>query len=336
MIIWGGTRARNFEEWCKNNNNEGWTQFWDYSRNSRLPCEIGTSEKYIAYFKCENNINHYFTRSIPEITKHHYHYSSLCCKSIGSYLESIDDYRCKWSKNNQEISYDIKKKSNKNYLFFCDEHGEYEMKPCNITRGDRCPYCSHHKTTKEESLGEKYPSALKLWSERNQMTPYDYSPFSGSKVWWKCENNLHEDYLRQICNAQYAEFTCPICSFKRHDSRISVKTGEFLEQMFEDVRHEYACTFIPRNPVTNHLLPYDHEVVVLKLIIEVHGAQHYTKGKYNDCSEEKLREIQKRDEYKKEMAIKNGYHYLAIPYWHYNTDKWKEDILNKIDKIKGG
>lgn len=40
------------------------------------------------------------------------------------------------------------------------------------------------------------------------------------------------------------------------------------------------------------------------------------------------------DEFKKEYAIKNGYSYLAIPYWEFKDDTWKRSIDDKIVSIK--
>lgn len=38
-----------------------------------------------------------------------------------------------------------------------------------------------------ESFGEKYPELVEQWEySKNNKTPYDYYPNSGSKVWWKC------------------------------------------------------------------------------------------------------------------------------------------------------
>jgi hypothetical protein len=84
-------------------------------------------------------------------------------------------------------------------------------------------------------------------------------------------------------------------------------------------------------------LPFDNEVVQLKLIIEVHGEQHYrinihtkkqaTKNKTSP--EEILNEQKWRDKYKKNLAIKNDYEYLELSY---KTNDFKETWKKLIDK----
>ena len=73
-----------------------------------------------------------------------------------------------------------------------------------------------------------------------------------------------------------------------------------------NVLHEYYCTCIPINPITGYQLLFDNEVPELKLIIEVHGIQHYevtgwhiTQAKKSGKTPEEEFEYQKwKDEFK--------------------------------------
>ena len=83
-------------------------------------------------------------------------------------------------------------------------------------------------------------------------------------------------------------------------------------------------------------MPFDNEILELKLIIEVHGRQHYFEesGIWFDENYD----LQKRklyDKYKKDYALSQGYFYLEIPYWTDDEEEtWKKLIDDKIKEIK--
>jgi hypothetical protein len=79
------------------------------------------------------------------------------------------------------------------------------------------------------TLGEKFPESYNTWSDRNDTSPSDYTSTSREKVWWKCEHNKHEDFLRTILNSSTHNFRCPKCArINGHKKRIIDLTG--LEQ----------------------------------------------------------------------------------------------------------
>ena len=111
------------------------------------------------------------------------------------------------------------------------------------------------------------------------------------------------------------------------------------------VRHERNCSIIPINPKNNYQLPFDNEIIDLKLICEVHGIQHYellrenTPWLNNQTPREFLKQRKLIDRYKKAVAECNGYFYLEIPYWTENDESYKKLIDDKIKQIfmlKGG
>jgi hypothetical protein len=125
-------------------------------------------------------------------------------------------------------------------------------------------------------------------------------------------------------------------------SHLQSKVFNYLDELNYKHVTEHECCIRPINPLTGHYLPYDNEVVDLKLIIEVMGVQHYkitywaimASQKLNITPEEYLQDIQWRDEYKKQEALKAGYHYLAIPYWTEKDESYKTLIDDKIAEIK--
>ena len=105
--------------------------------------------------------------------------------------------------------------------------------------------------------------------------------------------------------------------------------------------HEQDCTIYPVNPKTNYPMSFDNEIKELKLIIEVNGVQHYepsffirlTAKKYGISTQEAFHQRQYKDEYKKQYALDNGYHFLEIPYTAENNDEYKDLIDSKINEI---
>lgn len=225
------------------------------------------------------------------------------------------------------------------------KHGSNKMTVSNFTLGNRCQYCSHKKIHMSESLGSKNLEVFNIWSDKNKKSPYEYSPMSGTKVWWKCRCGEHEDYQRTVACSSKKEFRCPQCVRERTESFLQEKVRVYLtEALGYELNHEWECTLVPKNPKTKNMMPFDNEVVDLKLIVEVHGSQHYELNSYSekrDCSwnrngltkEESLRRRKLYDRYKWYCAYMHGYEYLEIPYWTENNEKYKELIDIKIKQI---
>lgn len=88
------------------------------------------------------------------------------------------------------------------------KHPSHQFYMCNITRNPEhnavCPYC--------KSVGNLYPEIWDIWSDKNESTPFDFTPGSEQKVWVKCVNNIHDDYLRAICDIVKNNFGCSKCN----------------------------------------------------------------------------------------------------------------------------
>ena len=115
---------------------------------------------------------------------------------------------------------------------------------------------------------------------------------------------------------------------------------EELKSIFKNINRESNCNLIPKNPKTNKIMPYDNEIVDIKLIIEVHGKQHYelsgdTSAWLHGLSpKEYLHKRKLYDRYKRMYAKSNGYYYLEIPYWADDLEEtWKIMIDDKIKEI---
>ena len=256
-------------------------------------------------------------------------------------------------KNGDLDPWSIGRGSNTRIWIKCQEkdyHGSYSILTSNFTQGKRCSYCvGKHTVHPKDSLGQyvidNYEEEFlwRIWSNKNDKSPFEFMPRSSKEVWLKCPNKKHEDYKRSCFLSTIANYKCPKCSKERRESYIEEKTRTYLEELGYKVRTELECSIVPKNPRTKQYLPLDNEVILengVHLIIEVHGAQHYEykpRMKLLNISEEeakkKLQYQQLKDRYKRMFCKKCGYEYLELSYKYFTNDKYKEIIDNKINRI---
>ena len=88
------------------------------------------------------------------------------------------------------------------------------------------------------------------------------------------------------------------------------------------------------NPRTGRQLPFDFELLKYKIIIEVHGGQHFQQINFFHDETGDFEYQLWKDAYKKSFAESNGYVYLAIKYEDFCGDKYKKMILAAIVNVQ--
>jgi hypothetical protein len=155
---------------------------------------------------------------------------------------------------------DVMKGSHVKVRFICDycngenqidEKSKYtsydRLKESEVNGRHCCKKCKNRKAKdtliskpieKENSVGNKFPHLIEIWSEINEKTPYDYSFCSNQKVWWKCTEG-HDDFLYEIRNMIRTKNPkgCPKCFNNK-----SKTTEKFKLEVFNLVGNEYAVT----------------------------------------------------------------------------------------------
>ena len=74
------------------------------------------------------------------------------------------------------------------------------------SHGHGCPYCSNQKVCEDNCLANHDPNNLCEewhWEKNNALTPYDVTPRSCKKVWWKCKINSSHSWQATIKNRSY-------------------------------------------------------------------------------------------------------------------------------------
>lgn len=333
-------------------------KYWDYDNNTVDPYKIRPYYADIIWIKCQYKEYHgsyYINASNFTGNK------SRCPYCVSRRVHPLDSF-AQWGINNTGDDFlnkywDFEKNSgvdpwclsigtNKQIYIKCQnkDYHIYLTTPDLFSSGIRCGYCGNRSVHPLDSLGSLHPIVLTLWSDKNQNTPYEFSFCSSKMAWWRCPENKHNDYFRSIAVSQQCEFRCPECVRERTESFLQEKVRKYIANNYNfHLNHEYNCSIIPCNPRfkgSQGAMPFDNEIRELKLVIEVHGQQHYDANAYSGVwlgktllPEQQLHKRKLYDRYKKVVALANGYFYLEIPYWAENKESYKKLIDEKIADI---
>lgn len=150
-----------------------------------------------------------------------------------------------------------------------------------------CPNCYrnymtnnviNYRLNNNGSFVDNYPELLGEWDyDKNiDIDPNQLLEKSNKKVWWKCKRCGNE--WRAKISKRTSGQRCPCC-YRFSKSRLQKKVQTYIEDKYDYIiLHEFDCSLKCRNPKTNHILPYDNEVILnndVRLIIECNGEQHY-------------------------------------------------------------
>ncbi|MDP2337671.1 MAG: hypothetical protein Q8N05_14750 [Bacteroidota bacterium] len=210
----------------------------------------------------------------------------------------------------EKYSYDnTKYTSNHGKVFItCPIHGDFEQSPANHTHKTNpqgCPKCSG-----------RYPlntDEFVLRANEKHDFYYDYSKVvyesMTSKVIIICP--FHGEFEQQS-SVHLNGSGCQKCRLPKGEQKIQKALKE-LDLQFEQQYSFPDCRYI--NP-----LPFDFLIRIgeTQYLIEFNGEQHYRPVKFggvtDNNADDTFEEIKKRDEVKKDYAIKNGIPLLIIRY----------------------
>lgn len=212
-------KCHSFAQWCIDNKREFFLKQWSDVDNSKSPWEVGKYCDAKKIFICPEDPKHRIKVSPTSIVSHDSkEFSCPVCKSLGTFIDKNYGHNYleqHWDYEQNKISpYEIPAHSRKKAYFRCLDnaaHGSYLMETQSFSRGYRCQYCSGRNVVASESLGSTYPDVVKIWSSKNTKTPFEYSPKTGAKIWWKCAAGIHDDYQRTGNSSFRMEYRCPKC-----------------------------------------------------------------------------------------------------------------------------
>ena len=99
-----------------------------------------------------------------------------------------------------------------------------------------------------KSLGEVHPELIDSWSIKNSLTPFDYSPKSGKKVFWTCKE--HGEWGATIANRSNGR-GCPGCGrINRGLANSKPPLGKSLGEVHPELVKQWS--------INNELTPFDY------------------------------------------------------------------------------
>lgn len=172
---------------------------------------------------------------------------------------------------------------------------------------------------------------IKIWLTRNNKNFLIQSKtYNNAKevLIWKCNicNRIWEANWDNILHGQ----ECPICSSSKGEKKIDLLLQE------KGFYYEHQYKFINCKNINE--LRFDFYIPSITLCIEYQGIQHYKPidfaGRGKEWADEQFKEIQVRDQIKRDYCKINNINYLEIPYMDFdNIEQILEKELNNL-KLK--
>jgi hypothetical protein len=328
-------QSESFESWCIKHNKQDILSRWDYSLNSLSPNKVCYSSHKKYYFLCDKGYHKSELKFLDRIVSGQ---SNIHCCQCGSFanwgLNNIDNDFIKkyWDDTNKLDVWKLSYGSRKKVLICCqkaDYHPSYWVTCNDFVQGKRCPYCSKKsgKIHPLDSLGNELANRnlIYLFSDKNERSPYEYSPMAHKKMWWKCPDNKHQDFYRGINESNRYNFRCPECQCSLGEQKIK----DFL--INNNITYISQKTFDNLIGLGGGLLSYDFYIEGYGLC-EFNGIQHEQPvdflGEGKTCAEKRFKKQQIHDELKREYAKNHNIELLVI--WYKDFDNIEKILEEKL------
>ncbi|WP_179089061.1 NUMOD1 domain-containing DNA-binding protein [Paenibacillus odorifer] len=211
------------------------------------------------------------------------------------------------------------KGNKKGYVYICQScSNKNEISETNLIHSlQGCNVCCHNprKITEKNSLAYTAPSMHKLcW---NSEDGHKYTRSSDKRIDFKCPACGERIKNKKISNVHLKGLSCPKCS-----DGISYPEKVFfnlLKQLNLNIDCQKSFEWSEGKLYDFHLIDY-------KTLIETHGIQHYEESNRGRS----LKNEQKNDIRKKELAESQGFKYIAIDCRNSDISYIKTSIVNSI------
>ena len=219
--------TKSFYNWCVENDRMDLNDRFDEEKNGCTTKDVGYKSNLKWWFKCPRGLHCGDQYIMSFVTNDKTR--NLVCKQCNSVAQVVidkfgEDYlNDHWHKDNILSPWDIPAGSSRiEVIVQCKNkhYHVYKQIASSFAKGVGCPYCINRKVHPNDSLAVAYPDVIGRWSDYNDKSPYEYSPHSESKVWFKCKCGKHNDYYQKISNAVIYDFRCPSCSLEETSARM--------------------------------------------------------------------------------------------------------------------
>lgn len=190
-------------------------------------------------------------------------------------------------------------------------NNSFDVSEVNFDRGDRCPYCSHHKIIiGKTDIWTTNPEVAELLKDRED--GYKYTAYSNKAVEFVCNKCGQDVGKKVIASVTQRGLGCQFCGRGRsYPNKFMYNLLKSLDVSFEMEKRFDWCVFPSYDKSYVSFGIYDFVIEDQKLIIEMDGGLghgHYViKTSYYSVEDTAY-----RDKYKDELAIEHGYNIVRI------------------------
>ena len=210
--------VKSFYDWCVENNRMDLNDLFDEEKNGCTTKDVGYQSNKKWWFKCARLLHDSEQYYMSVITRNPN--KKLLCRKCNSLAQVVidrfgEEYFYKhWHISNKLDPWSIPYGSNTKVILQCDkkDYHVYTQSASSFVKGIGCPYCINRLVHPNDSFAAVFPEMIDRWSDKNIKSPYEYSPHSAEKVWFKCPTGVHDDYQQTIAHAVEYKFRCRQCS----------------------------------------------------------------------------------------------------------------------------
>lgn len=326
-----------FKQWCVDNEHDDWLNLWDYELNTLSPENVEHKSGKRYWFKCMRGIHNSEEKTLVTISCGRSTLFCKKCRSFGQYLldeygnDGLDLY---WSCKNNVSPFEIFRSSKRKILIKCTsgKHPDYETQPTVFSNQKcRCPVCSNRKIIAGiNDIATTHKELVKYFKDPAEAQKH--SAMSGKAVEMKC-NLCGEEQIKQIANVTANGFCCSCCS-----DGVSYP-NKFVYSVLSQIANKCSIV-VEREKVFDWSQGasrrgrklYDFYICAdSKIVIEVHGKQHYMPWTLSERGARSLNDEQKNDLSKRDLAIKNGIspdRYIVLDCRYSSADWIKNSIMS--------
>ena len=302
---------------------------WDFIKNDELGidvCSVTKGMKKNVWWECKDCDSPWYMKIIDR-GKPKESNCPFCSGKRANHTNSLASLNPKLASqwhpvlNNNLTSHDVTCGSKKKVWWIGKCGHTWDARIADRTiKNSGCPYCNNKKVLIGfNDMWTTNPELASLLNDSND--GYKHTQKSGKRVTWKCDccGEIIKD--KRISKTYYLGISCPKCS----DGKPYPE--KFMYNALKSCNAEFEWEKIFE---WSHGKRYDFYLPYCKMIIEVHGKQHYNCG-FEKAGGKNLKEVQENDKYKYELAMQNGIEYYIV----IDAQESKMDyIKNSITKSK--
>ena len=193
---------------------------WHPSKNGNLtPFDITPGSGKKVWWKCEKGSDHIWQAYVYSRTEGS---GCLICRGLkvvrsNCLATTNPELASEWhpTKNGNLTSSDVTSGTHKKVWWKCvkgDDH-VWEASVVSRKKGNGCRICAGQLVVKSNCLATTNPKLASEWhpSKNGNLTPFDITPGSGKKVWWKCDKGDDHVWEASVVSRKKGN-GCRICA----------------------------------------------------------------------------------------------------------------------------